>query len=92
MLKFTKIIDAMNDFIAHAESGNLKGTLNAIKNAYLAYLEIDKDPETCEEFRQNLNLMYEKILAKDVKMLLHLLFYIEPVLKCFWKKLLIFKP
>ena len=44
MLEFTKIIDAMNDFIAHAESGNLKGTLNAIKNAYLAYLEIDKDP------------------------------------------------
>ena len=67
MLEFTKIIDAMNDFIAHAESGNLKGTLNAIKNAYLAYLEIDKDPETCEEFKQNLNLMYEKILAKDFK-------------------------
>ena len=64
-MPLNRIVNAMNKFIEHAESGQLKEAAKAINEANSAYREIDQKPESRKKTKEILGEIYEKLKGGD---------------------------
>lgn len=64
-MPLNRIVNAMNEFIEHAESGQLKEAAKAINEANSAYRQIDQKPEGRKKTKEILGEIYEKLKGGD---------------------------